>query len=863
MASEDDDARADTVAGTAPTERASPSRISVSDLRVGSPIGRYQLVSRLGAGAMGVVWSALDPQLDRKVAIKLVHPGLARSTEASTRLLREARAMAKLSHRSVVTVHDAGDAEGQLFIAMELVKGTTLGAMLRARDRDAIDDWPRWLALMLDAGRGLAAAHEAGVLHRDFKPDNVLVDESGRACVGDFGLASLGVAAMAERKSLPSLTTSAELTTTGALLGTPVYMSPQQLRGEIVDARADQFSFCVACWEALYGARPFTVAQRGLDAIVALIEEIERGVLPSVSTSKVPPEVRAVLARGLAAEPDARWPDMTGLVAALQHATPVAPRRRRAPYAIVAGLVTVVAVGAIGWRSRPEPARAQLTAKRLFSVSMRSGIALSDDGKRLALSSDRLEVRNLEGPERWSAPLAPGDVVVYLEFDGDAVRFSRRSTHKVERWAYAGDGAITTEIEHVDGDWIARTTRGDLVIDGANLTIVDHGRETRRWPLEGSLAGVAMSFDRRRVAYIETDRFMGRIIVRDVESDRVLRSDPIVSPTGLAWRDATTLVYGSGTQASPTPQPGGSELGPRLLQMTVGDERFGTPVELYAMDSGWFGKLAARADRIYSIELHPSPRARIVDRPATPEHDSDTEAAGVGWTPAGERLVWSRSTDRVERRGTSVELTKASFDAEPANATTSGDVVIAAVRRPAGREVIARSLRDGHEKWRHPDQHTLAVRCASDLHPPCFAIRTGASDQIVTLDPDTGVLGSKPIYTGKLEDIAVNDDGTRLLLASQTSEIREIDTTGTVVATYPTSLTTTRSVAYDPDGGILFAGSLVRNSYQAWALRDGQATSLTQSGDDILSLVRPSPDGKQIQVLVRVYVPEVWELTGR
>ncbi|MCX5746502.1 MAG: serine/threonine-protein kinase [Proteobacteria bacterium] len=854
MASHDDEACADTVEGTQPTEPVSPT--SDPDLRRGSRIGRYHLVSRLGAGAMGVVWSALDPQLDRKVAIKLVHPGLARSTEASERLLREARAMAKLSHRSVVIVHDAGDADGQLFIAMELVKGTNLGSMLRARDRDTLDDWPRWLALLLDAGRGLAAAHEAGVLHRDFKPDNVLVDESGRACVGDFGLASFGVAAMAERKSLPvlpSLTTSTQLTATGALLGTPVYMSPQQLRGETVDARADQFSFCVACWEALYGARPFTVEQRGLDALVALIDEIEKGVLPSVQSSKVPAEVRAILARGLAADPEARWPDMASLVAALHHATHAAPRRRRATYAIAAGLVAVVvAIAAIVWRSAG--AHLTITEKRLFSVSMRSGIALSDDGKRLALSSDRLEVRNLEGPERWSAPLAPGDLVLYLEFDGDAVRFSRQGTHKVERWAYAGDSAITTEIEHVDGDWIARTTRGELVIDRSDLTIVDHGRETRRWPLGGSIAGVAVSFDRRRVAYIETDRFMGRIIVRDVESDSVLRSEPIVSPTGLAWRDASTLVYGSA-------QANGSESRPRLQQVTVGAQRLGPPVELHGMDSGWFGKLATRGDRIYVIEFHPSPRQRIVERPTISQHDSDTEAVGVGWTPTGDMLLWSRSTDHIERRGASVELTNASFDAEPANATTSGDLVIAALRRPAGRQVIALSLRSGHEKWRSPDQKTLAVRCASDLHPPCFAIRTGATEQIFTIDPDTGVLGAKPIYAGKLEDLAVNDDGTRLLLASPTSEIHEIDTTGTVVATYPTSLTTTRSVAYDPQGGILFAGSLVRNSYQAWALRDGNSTSLTQSGDDILSFVRPSPDGKHVQVLVRAYVPELFELT--
>jgi serine/threonine-protein kinase len=256
-------------------------------LRPGSKIGRYRLEARLGEGAMGVVWSAHDPKLDRDVAIKLVHAALA-SDEASTRLTREAKAMAKLSHRSVITVYDVDEVDGQLFIAMELVRGTTLGSLLRDRDAAAIADWRRWLALLLEAGRGLAEAHRNGVLHRDFKPDNVLVDASGRVCVGDFGLALLGES-LANRSvsqsrqwirataSPDDSATSLDLTTTGALLGTPVYMGPQQLRGDAIDARGDQFAFCVATWEALYGTRPFVVSERGLEAVVALITAIENG----------------------------------------------------------------------------------------------------------------------------------------------------------------------------------------------------------------------------------------------------------------------------------------------------------------------------------------------------------------------------------------------------------------------------------------------------------------------------------------------------------------------------------------------------------------------------------------------------------
>ena len=838
------------------------------DLHKGSMIGRYRLISRLGAGAMGVVWSAQDPQLDRTIAIKLVHPSLSRTPEASARLLREARAMAKLSHRSVVAVHDAGDVDGQLFLAMELVQGTNLGTMLRTRDADAIADWQRWLALLIDAGRGLSAAHEAGVLHRDFKPDNVLVDQSFRVCVGDFGLASIDVATLAEASHRFDANAPLDLTTTGALLGTPAYMSPQQLRGEPVDARADQFSYCVACWEALYGARPFTVTERGLDALPALVEQIEKGVLPAPpAASSVPPEVREVLARGLAADPEVRWPSMAALVAALERAahldrrrptttTTTAPPRRRAPYLIAVG-VLALAVGAGGYvmrrrETKAEPAPPTIAAKRLFSASVRTGIALSKDGTRLALSSDRLEVRNLEGTERWSAPLSPGTIMIALEVDGDSVLFSRRHTNALERWAYASDGAITTEISNLDGEWLAHTARGELVINGRDLLLVDHGHELERWRFEdGFGGGIAVSPDKRRFAYIETERFAGRIIVRDVDTDRVLRSETIESPTALAWRDDSTLVYGSGTLAQP-----------RILQMDVGAQGFGTPREIYGIDMGWFGRLAARGDRIYALELHPSPRARLVDRAkAAQAQDFDTESVALGWTATGEILVWSRSTERIERRGTSVELTKAALDAEPASATTTGDIVIAALRRPQGREAIARSLTDGHLLWRHDDEKTLGVRCASDRHPPCFAIRTGDKDEIVSLDPNTGTLGSKPIYTGKVEDIAVNEDGTRLLVASSEPTIRELDATGAAVAVYKTPLTSIRSVAYDPEGGILIAGSKVYNNYQVGSLRDGTFTLLVQADDDILSLVRPSPDGTRIEVLARVYSPEMWELT--
>jgi len=180
------DARAESVA-TAETltsnDSAAPA-VTGAQPHPGTQLARYQLITRLGAGAMGEVWTANDPELDRTIAIKLVHPKFGSSPYLAGRLKREARAMAKVSHPGVVVIHDVGEVDGQLFLAMEFVRGRTLGGLLRERGETSGADWRRWLAIMIEAGRGLAAAHAAGVLHRDFKPDNACedfaVDASGQ-----------------------------------------------------------------------------------------------------------------------------------------------------------------------------------------------------------------------------------------------------------------------------------------------------------------------------------------------------------------------------------------------------------------------------------------------------------------------------------------------------------------------------------------------------------------------------------------------------------------------------------------------------------------------------------------------------------
>ncbi|MEW5741987.1 MAG: serine/threonine-protein kinase [Myxococcota bacterium] len=260
---------------------------------------------RIGQGAWGEVFLALDAQLDRRVALKLLREDLADGArQARDRMLREARAMARLAHPNVVGVHDAGEHEQRVFIAMEFVEGETLKAWL-ARERRT---WVAIVEAFLQAGRGLAAAHAAGIVHRDFKPANVLMDGGGVARVTDFGLARYGDAPAEEYRASPSPPPGPgeSLTQTGDLVGTPGYMAPEQLTGSPADARSDQFSFCVALFEALYGFKPWEGASLAEFARAASSGKVR----PPPPRTDVPPGLHRVLARGLAAKPAERFSSM-------------------------------------------------------------------------------------------------------------------------------------------------------------------------------------------------------------------------------------------------------------------------------------------------------------------------------------------------------------------------------------------------------------------------------------------------------------------------------------------------------------------------------------------------------------------------
>ncbi len=311
----------------------------------GATLGRYVVLGRIGAGGMGVVYAAYDPDLDRKVAVKLlrVRAEGEKAEAAHARLLREAQAMARLRHPNVVVVHDVGVYDGRVFLAMEFVEGITLTAWLERGHA-----WRERLAMICAAGRGLAAAHRAGLVHRDFKPDNVLVGEgsaAGTVVVTDFGLArAQDTAPPSSSSGRVSISTSGNafdspLTVTGALMGTPAYMAPEQLERGYAGAAADQFAFCVATFHALFGVRPFPGS-----SIVELSSAVLEGRMVDVpSGTGVPAWVRRAVVRGLALDPTQRFASMDELLDRLD----VAARARRRGRMLALGIAGVAVAGGV------------------------------------------------------------------------------------------------------------------------------------------------------------------------------------------------------------------------------------------------------------------------------------------------------------------------------------------------------------------------------------------------------------------------------------------------------------------------------------------------------------------------------------
>jgi serine/threonine protein kinase len=307
-------------------------------------LGRYQLRGESANGAMGVVWAAYDPHLERQVALKVLHPRRQWDDRAQERLVQEAKSLARLDHENVVGVHDVFTEGEQVVIVMEWVEGDTLADWQQARS------WRDIVAMYAQAGRGLAAAHRGGVVHRDFKPKNAIVGDDGRIRVLDFGLARV-----AELSEVPQASGSspdaigslrdpdatASLTATGALVGTPAYAAPEQLAGQAATPASDQFSFAVALHRALEGVPPFPG-----EVAADILASIRSGRI-AVGDRALPSWLRATVARALAEQPEARFPSMEALVHELTRLR--GWRRWRIPALVAASLATAVLAVVLPW----------------------------------------------------------------------------------------------------------------------------------------------------------------------------------------------------------------------------------------------------------------------------------------------------------------------------------------------------------------------------------------------------------------------------------------------------------------------------------------------------------------------------------
>lgn len=364
----------------------------------GSKVGRYMMLDLLGSGAMGVVFAAYDPELDRRVALKLLRERTG-DEQRNARMVREARATARLAHPNVVVVHDVGEFEGNVFMAMELVVGGTLGEWLSAseRSRDAILD------VFLEAGEGLVAAHAAGLVHRDFKPANVLMGEDNRARVTDFGLARAGESAETlTHQDFVTLSGSGDVavTRTGALVGTPAYMSPEQFLGRVADAQSDQFSFCVALAEALTGERPFEGR-----SLMELQASVCSGTLRPQALQALPRVLQDALTRGLSVEPRERFPDMRALLSVVAEVRRGKPRGAIMRASVLG--VAVLGTAGVAWAGSEASTKAE-------PLTMCSETAESFDDVWTTDRARELEA-SLAALERAAAPRVAHHVVAMLD----------------------------------------------------------------------------------------------------------------------------------------------------------------------------------------------------------------------------------------------------------------------------------------------------------------------------------------------------------------------------------------------------------------------------------------------------------------
>jgi len=667
------------------------------ELLKGSKLGRYVMLDMLGTGAMGVVFSAYDPELDRKVAVKLMRDRTGDS-DRNGRMVREARATARLAHPNVVVVHDVGEFEGNVFMAMELVLGGTLGDWLDAeRTRDEI------LGAFIEAGEGLSAAHDAGLVHRDFKPANVLMGENGRPRVTDFGLARAGESAdTTTQDDLISLSGSADVavTKTGALVGTPAYMSPEQFEGKVADALSDQFSFCVALAEALTKERPFEGR-----TLMELQASVCTGRVRSGALDGLPRPLQSALARGLACEPSKRFGDMRALLRVLSNVR----RGSSAKGWTRATLLGVAVLGGAGAAWAGASARSQPTQFGTCRADAERVGDLWTDARRRELEASIAEI------DRPAAPRIARSVVDSLD-------------DYTASWMHAHDGACVSDEElSVQFSTLRCLERGRVelsallvALEHAEPVVLEHAEEAVRGLPAPEACGTAQWHDDTRPEPPEAIRAQ---VEAQTEAYEVARALHATGQYALAEAHMGTVLTAMESIDYP----------PLALDAAV--ERADTLSELGRTDEARTLLRDAWADAIRANQVRSQVRiaSEMVDTFASGAKERDREAAAFWldvaeaalsrispddpaawefWSVAGKYHAYSGSMDEAQRaleRALSVE----SISYSQQLSSRSGLLSVKSQRAKAGEQEAlmeeGRALIDSLRQTLGPDHPRLVT----------------------------------------------------------------------------------------------------------------------------------------------------------
>ena len=722
------------------------------------------------------------------------------------------------------------------------------------------------LDALLAVADTMAYVHSRGIAHRDLKPSNILRGRFGEVVIIDWGLAKkIGDRDEPRAPSEPpifSLTTTT--TSAGDVLGTPVFMAPEQARGEEVDQRVDVFALGAMLWQIVAGER-------------AKSESIAKKL------SGLPRSLLEVSRMAMASEREARHRDAGEFARALRAALnrPRARRRRVAVAAVIAMTLTVAAVVAGVARNRHDHADTATVQPWLSGISGNTGIAVSPSGRRLAyVGLGRVVVEDLLSKREWSLstcvpwPASPqflsDDALLFLGCTQTPLSAQRT------QWDVA-TGVVSPDVSTVRCNgcyWLARIGDMDFFVTkeppGHALLHSAHVDVDVAIDSRSGVDTISVAPDQKHLAFVDSTKFTGAIRIIDRSGQRVASSPNMAAPTAITWLDDTTVLYATASASDKREQ---------LMRAVATTEGLRHPVEVYRRPSndGWIGGLACGGSRLFAKLLESSFVTGIIDRGTAREittMDPETSSAPLAWTDATSFWTWNRGTGHVEWHHVDDKtptITATILDGDPANATRAGAMLIASLRSDGGRRIAAYVVGEAAPRWTTAVGELVFVRCAGDAAPPCIAGKQldGSVVELRRIDVTTGALGEIVVpAAAALEDAAISVDGSTIVWnasghvwwrAFQNPDAApqelHVDSDADVASIH--------TLAIEPNGNIvlnMIQRSAQRNRVLITAPRDGAPEQLVRSPSQILSLARPSPDGKFMLYRARSFSSDIVEL---